>query len=77
MSIIEESYTEEEIQRHITNCFHSWDICEELSALESMNEEQQDSFNRNQEHIQLMLSKEWFSNGCTEEQLASLQTYDS
>lgn len=77
MSIIEESYTEEEIQRHITSCFHSWDICEELSAKDSLDEEEQDRFDRNQEHIQIMLAKEWFSNGCTAEQLASLQTYDS
>lgn len=67
--------TAEEVQKHITNCFHSWDICEELSAKESLNEEEQDRFDRNQEHIQIMLAKEWFSKGCTEEQKTQLETY--
>ena len=48
---MEENYTPEQVQKHITNCFHSWDICEELSVKESLNEEEQGSFDRNKEHI--------------------------
>jgi len=55
---MEENYTPEEVQQHITNCFHSWDICEELSAKQSLNEEEQDSFDRNKGHIQTMLAKD-------------------
>jgi len=72
---MEENYTPEEVQQHITNCFHSWDICEELSAKESLNEEEQDSFDRNKGHIQIMLAKDWFSEGCTAEQKADLEKY--
>ncbi len=72
---MEENYTPEEVQKQITACFHSWDICEELSALDSMDDEQQDSYNRNQEHIQLMLGKDWFREGLTEEQTTQLENY--
>ena len=72
---MEENYTPEEVQQHITNCFHSWDICEELSAKESLSEDEQDSFNRNKEHIQIMLARDWFSEGCTAEQKADLEKY--
>lgn len=74
---MEIEYTPEEVQKHITNCFHSWDICEELSAKETLDEEEQDRFDRNQEHIQIMLSKDWFSEGCTDEQRAQLETYNN
>ena len=72
---MEENYTSEEVKQHITNCFHSYDICEELGALDSMNDEQQDSYNRNQEHIQIMLAKDWFRDGLTEEQETQLENY--
>jgi hypothetical protein len=74
---MEIEYTPEEVQQHITNCFHSWDICEELSAKETLSEDEQGSYDRNQEHIQIMLAKEWFSEGLTEEQRAQLETYNN
>jgi len=72
---MEVTYTSEEVQQHITNCFHSWDICEELSAKETLLEDEQDSFDRNKEHIQIMLAKDWFREGCTAEQITQLETY--
>jgi len=72
---MEVTYTSEEVQQHITNCFHSWDICEELSAKETLLEDEQDSFDRNKEHIQIMLAKDWFRQGCTAEQITQLETY--
>ena len=72
---MEIEYTPEEVQQHITNCFHSWDICEELSAKESLSEDEQGSFDRNQEHIQIMLAKDWFREGLTEEQTTQLENY--
>lgn len=72
---MEVNYTPEEVQRQISACFDSWNICEELSALDSMDDEQQDSYNRNQEHIQLMLGKDWFREGLTEEQTTQLENY--
>ena len=72
---MEVTYTAEEVQQHITNCFHSWDICEELSAKETLSEDEQGSFDRNKEHIQIMLAKDWFREGCTAEQITQLETY--
>jgi len=62
---MEENYTPEEVQQHITK----------LSAKQSLNEEEQDSFDRNKGHIQTMLAKDWFSEGCTAEQKADLEKY--
>lgn len=67
--------TPEEVQKHINNCFHSFVICEELSDQESLNNEEQDRFDRNKQHIQIMLAKDWFSEGCTAEQKADLEKY--
>jgi len=72
---MEVTYTAEEVQQHITNCFHSWDICEELSAKETLLEDEQGSFDRNKKHIQIMLAKDWFREGCTAEQKANLEKY--
>lgn len=72
---MEANYTPEEVQKHITNCFHSWDICEELSAKESLSEEEELRFDRNKEHIQIQLGHEWFVEGCTAEQKADLEKY--
>jgi len=72
---MEVTYTSEEVKQHITNCFHSWDICEELSAKDSLDEKEQGDFDRNKEHIQIMLGHEWFSEGCTDKQKSDLEKY--
>jgi len=72
---MDDNLTPEEIQQHIENCFHSYVLCEELSALESLDEEQADRLDRNEKHIQIMLDKDWFREGCTAEQIAQLETY--
>ena len=33
-------FTPEQVQKHINNCFDSWDICEKYSVMESLDEEQ-------------------------------------
>jgi len=73
--MVEDNFTTEEIQQHIENCFHSYNLCEELSALESLDEEQTDRLDRNERHIQIMLAKDWFRGGCTAEQITQLETY--
>ena len=72
---MEENYTSEQVKQHITNCFHSWDICEELSGKESLSEDAQGNFNRNKEHIQIMMAKEWFVNGLTKTKKEKLEKY--
>jgi len=72
---MDDNLTPEEIQQHIENCFHSYVLCEELSDLESLDEEQTDRLDRNERHIQIMLAKDWFREGCTAEQITQLETY--
>jgi len=73
--MIDEKLSEEEVQKHITHCFDSWNICEELSVKDSLTEIEEDRLKRNKEHIQIMLAKDWFSEGCTAEQKADLEKY--
>jgi|APFre7841882793_1041355.scaffolds.fasta_scaffold07643_2 hypothetical protein len=63
-----ENYTPEEIQRHIAAAFDSVDLINKLNELESLTEEQVSTKERNVEHLQIMMAKEWFANGLTEEQ---------
>lgn len=72
---MEITYTAEEVKQHITNCFHSWDICEALSAKETLSEDEQGSFDRNKEHIQIMMAKEWFVKGLTATKKTKLEKY--
>jgi len=68
--------TEEEIKADIANQLSCWDVCEKLSAKESLTEEQEGKFNRNKIHIQRMLTVDWFVKGCTEEELEKFKKYE-
>jgi hypothetical protein len=63
-----DNYTPEEVQQHVTNAFDSVNLINELNQLESLTEEQVSTKDRNIEHLKIMLAKEWFANGLTEEQ---------
>jgi hypothetical protein len=67
--------TEEEIKADVATHLSSWDICEALSAQESLNEQEQEKFDRNKNHIQIMLTVDWFVKGCTEEELEKFKKY--
>lgn len=63
-----ENYTPEEIERNIVAAFDSVDLINSLNSLSSLTEEEQDTKLRNIDHLQIMMAKEWFANGLTEEQ---------
>ncbi len=63
-----ENYTPEEVQNHIAAAFDSVNLINELNQLESLTEEQVSTKDRNVEHLKIMIAKEWFANGLTEEQ---------
>ena len=71
---MDETYTAEEIQEHITNAYHSIDIIDELNALDSLDEDQQDRLDRNKEHVRIMLAKTWFDDDLTDAQRTELTT---
>lgn len=63
-----EEETTEQLQRSISATFDSVNLINELKSQLSLTEEEQDRVNRNVEHLRIMLAKEWFSEGLTEQQ---------
>jgi hypothetical protein len=64
----EEQQTPEQVQRSISAAFDSVNLINQLKSQPSLTEEEQDRVNRNIEHLRIMLSKEWFFDGLTEQQ---------
>ena len=62
-----------DIPKQIKNCFDSYDICEKLEN--STDQYEQDKFQRNKEHIQIMWAWDWFKDGCSEEEAEKLKKY--
>jgi len=63
-----EEETTEQLQRSISAAFDSVNLINELKSQPSLTEEEQDRLNRNVEHLRIMLDKDWFSEGLTEQQ---------
>jgi len=63
-----EEQTPEQVHRSISAAFDSVNLINELKLQPSLIEEEQDRLNRNVEHLRIMLTKEWFSEGLTEQQ---------
>jgi hypothetical protein len=60
-----EEQTPEQVQRSISAAFDSVNLINQLKAQPALTEEEQDRVNRNVEHLRIMLTKEWFSEGLT------------
>jgi len=69
-----ETPTSEEVHQHITNAYDSVTVIDDLNALDSLDDEQQDRLDRNKEHIRIMLAKTWFDGGLTDAQRTELTT---
>jgi hypothetical protein len=68
MTIPEIETTEEQTQRSISAAFDSVNLINELKLKTSLTEEEQDRLDRNKEHLTIMLGKDWFESGLTEQQ---------
>ena len=64
--------TQEQIAQSITAAFDSVNLVAELKAKESVTEDEQGTIDRNVEHLNIMLGKEWFSEALTAEQAAQI-----
>lgn len=71
---MESEYTKEEIQKSILSAYDSVNLINDLKAKESLNEEETNTLDRNIKHIEIMLGKEWFSNGLTAQQKTELES---
>lgn len=69
-----EEQTPEQVQRSISAAFDSVNLINQLKAQPSLTEEEQDRVNRNVEHLRIMLAKEWFSEGLTEQQTIDINS---
>ena len=69
-----EEQTPEQVQRSISAAFDSVNLINQLKAQPSLTEEEQDRLNRNVEHLRIMLAKEWFSEGLTEQQTIDINS---
>jgi ribosome-interacting GTPase 1 len=67
-----ENLTQEEIQNSINAAYDSVNLINVLNIIEELSDEQKSTLDRNKEHIKIMLEKEWFFNGLTEEQKIEL-----
>jgi len=65
--------TQEEINKAISAAYDSVALITELKAQSTLTEEQTNVLNRNVQHIQIMLGKDWFVNSLTPEQKTQLQ----
>ena len=66
---MELNLTQEEINRNILAAYDSVNLIVNLQAKEMLTEEEINRLSINQEHLQIMLNKPWFSSALTEIQL--------
>lgn len=60
--------TQEQIAKSISAAFDSVNLVAELKAKASVTEDEQGTIDRNVEHLNIMLGKEWFAEALTTEQ---------
>jgi hypothetical protein len=64
--------TIEQKQKSVLASYDSFNLVTELKAKETLTEEDIDMLKRNEEHIRIMLTKEWFANELTAKQKTEL-----
>lgn len=64
--------TTEQKERSVLACYDSLNLVNELKAKETLTEEETDTLKRNEEHIRIMLQKDWFVGQLTAKQKTEL-----
>lgn len=65
--------TAEQIAKSVSAAYDSVALLAELNAKETLTEEETATVTRNVEHIRIMMGKEWFIGGLTDQQITVLQ----
>lgn len=65
--------TAEQVAKSVAAAYDSVTLITELKAKEALTEEETATVARNEEHIRIMLAKEWFVAGLTKKQVTELQ----
>jgi len=64
---MEETQTPEQVQQHISAAFDSVNLINDEITKE-VTDNRKDTVRRNVQHLEIMIGKEWFVAGCTEQQ---------
>lgn len=64
--------TTEQKERSVLACYDSLNLVNELKAKSTLTEEETDTIKRNEEHIRIMLKKDWFIAQLTAKQKTEL-----
>jgi hypothetical protein len=68
---MEETQTPEQVQQHISAAFDSVNLINDEITKE-VTDNRKDTVKRNFEHLEIMMGKEWFAAGCTEQQTTDI-----
>jgi hypothetical protein len=68
-----ETPTPEQIQQHISAAFDSVNLINNEITQEAT-DNRKDTVKRNVQHLEIMIGKEWFTEGCTEQQETDINT---
>ena len=72
--MIDTEFTPEQLlEKSISAAFDSVSLINALNLLETLTEEEQDRKERNQRHLEIMLTKEDFTNALKPQQLADIE----
>lgn len=65
--------TAEQVAKSVSAAYDSVNLLNELKVKETLTEEETATVARNEEHIRIMMGKEWFVAGLTNAQITELQ----
>ena len=65
--------TAEQVAKSVSAAYDSVNLLNELKVKETLTEEEVATVTRNEEHIRIMMGKEWFVAGLTDAQITELQ----
>jgi hypothetical protein len=64
--------TPEQKQKSVSACYDSFNLITKLKAKQTLTEDETDILKRNEDHIRIMLGKEWFVEELTKAQKTEL-----
>ena len=70
---MEIKFTPEQVAKSVSAAYDSVGLINELKAKGTLTEEETATLTRNEEHIRIMMGKEWFVGGLTDLQVTELQ----
>jgi len=71
---MEELTPQKQTQKSISAAFDSVNLINELNQKGSLNQEEQDRLDRNKEHLNIMLAKDWFEQALTASEKQQIQS---